>query len=466
MLSFVPDDLAWCDWIYGELQGHEVPVLLTGQATRDGFALPEYLTAFPDRFDPDHFDRYPEALATSRYLIVVCTPESANAPQIDAQIRAFKKAGGEERIIVLLATREPHAGQEKWPRSAECGWLPAWLRWRFSDDGAFFLADRTEPQIVEARAGWASLDEVKIALIAALLEMPVEELEELENVVAIAPPTPVEIAQPQPADDGSKSALPNPSEKAAVVSAMPAREPNPEPSGKSPDRSRLLIAGVVGGILASLLTTWFLQSASAPKNAEPAGNAVPALVAAPVQGPPLGEKVAAVVAPLAAQPSVAAQNPVPLVSEIPPSSPAVAPPPVELPPTQFLGPPPPTAAQIAAADDARMSAEKNALAAQADRLVLQHDLPSALETYEQALAAAQRFAGRRAGNADVQIEIALLCRKIGTLQAQLSSTAEARRNFDRARKILLPLRGKGASAKVRAKILEDAERSLRALPHD
>ncbi len=459
VLSFIPDDIAWCDWIYGELQGHEVPVLLTGLATPDGFALPEYLTAFPDRFDPDHFERYPEALATSRYLIVVCTPESAHAPEIDAQIRVFKKAGGEARIIVLLAQREPHAGQEKWPRAAECGWLPPWLRWRFGDDGTFAAADRSEPQIVDARPGWASLDEVKIALIAALLEISAAELEELENAVAPAAPTRTENPGVRPVCDSpiDDESIAVSTERAPAIGV----ETSPPGAPLRPAKAthRALIAGVSICILAGVATAWF--------STRPPGQKPPAFLASPAPDfSAQSEKIPEVmVSRPPADPVIASESATPPF--VPPPI-AVPPPPdpIEVPPAEFLGPPPPTSIQLAAADELRMSAEKSGLAELADSLVLRHDFPLALETYIQALASAKRYAGRRSGDSATQTDIALLFRKIGSLHAQLDSTAEARQAFEQARKILAPIHAKGRSSKDRAKILEDAERGLRALPRD
>ncbi len=436
MLSFIPDDLGWCDWIYGELQGHEVPLLLSGQGTRDGTPLPEYLTAFPDRFDPDHFERYPEALATSRFLIVVCTPESSGSPEIEAHIRAFKDAGGGERIIALIAAREPHAGQEKWPRSPNSEWLPNWLQWRFSDDGAFFLADHTEPQIVEARPGWASLDEVKVALIAALLEITPEELEELENATLAPIPT---LAPMQ--------------EVVALSGNEMLVETAPVAIAKRASRHRGLVIGATIGVLAGIAAMWTNHMK----------------LAADLPAPKVEQarEQATVAAPLRALPKVTQ----PLEKSVPtdltatqPQTPetAVEPPPLEPPPAEFLGPPPPTAADLAAAEDARLRREKSALATRADALVVERDLPLALQTYSRALTAAKRFSAEPGA----QLDSAEIYRKMGTLQAQIESTAEARYSFEKARKILNSLRASGQLGKQRARILEDVEHSLHTLPRD
>ena len=95
-ISFVPDDLAWFDWVIRQLEGYPVPSALAGAATRHGFPLPARLTLFPDRWNPLNFEGYPEALETSRFLIVIVSPNSANATWISVQrscIQCGRKAG-------------------------------------------------------------------------------------------------------------------------------------------------------------------------------------------------------------------------------------------------------------------------------------------------------------------------------------------------------------------------------------
>ena len=110
VISYVPADIAWCEWLYFTINGYPVPVALAVRATRDGFGLPEALSVFPDPNDNDYANRYPEALQAGRYLIVICSPHSTQCGTVESHIRDFKKAGGEERIIVLVVEGEPTKG--------------------------------------------------------------------------------------------------------------------------------------------------------------------------------------------------------------------------------------------------------------------------------------------------------------------------------------------------------------------
>lgn len=88
----------------------------------------------------------------------------------------------------------------------------------------------------------------------------------------------------------------------------------------------------------------------------------------------------------------------------------------------------------------------------------------ALAYYEKAVATVGT-AGQSA-SPDYRTEAALLCRKLGTLQLQMSSTSEARDTFLQGRKILLQIKKEGHWNASRARVLAEIETSLRHLPRD
>src|SRR6185369_15789552 len=101
-LGFVPEDLTWFDWIIRQIEGYPVPAELAGAPTRFGFDLPAKLTLFPDRWNPLNFESYDAALQTSRFLVVVVSPNSAESSWVEDQMQAFRGCGGEERIVALV----------------------------------------------------------------------------------------------------------------------------------------------------------------------------------------------------------------------------------------------------------------------------------------------------------------------------------------------------------------------------
>ena len=101
---------------------------------------------------------------------------------MDEQIRAFKKAGGEERILALVVDGPPDAQLGKHRRAAQCEWLPSWLRWRLEENG-FRAADRNEPRVVDARCGYRSLKQVRDSLLTALVDVDAAELERFGGFV-------------------------------------------------------------------------------------------------------------------------------------------------------------------------------------------------------------------------------------------------------------------------------------------
>ena len=179
VVSFVPEDTAWCDWIYRALNGYPLPPQVAGRITSEGLPRPDCLSIFPDRRDPSYLELAPQALERSSYLIVVCSSQSAHAARVDESIRAFKNAGGEERIVALVVDGPPDPRQGEIDRNPDFEWLPSWLRWRCDEKG-FCPADRTEPRIVDARRGCATLQEVRDALFAAVVDLEVAELERFD----------------------------------------------------------------------------------------------------------------------------------------------------------------------------------------------------------------------------------------------------------------------------------------------
>lgn len=308
-VSFADADAVWADWIFGELERYEPPLLLTGHSTRDGFSLPEQLTVFPNRFNPEHAALYPEALRTSHFLVVIASPNSTNSRSIDEHVKAFKAAGGEERIIALVVDGGPYDDDRRHAEPSDAAWLPRWLIWRLGSDGNFTNADPTEPIIIDGRRGRSSIEELRLVLTAALLEVAPDELQTLEG----AEPPSAFTAEPEEAAAEPEEAAPQASEPPPAISAIEVEKPaaprEPPAQAATPEPAPIANA----------------EPTAAPEAASPA-EAAPA-EAAPAEAAP--------VKPVAPDPL-----PKPVAPPVPPSKPQPFAPPAKAKSIKPIAPPP------------------------------------------------------------------------------------------------------------------------------
>lgn len=438
VIAFAAEDALWADWLYRNLNGYPVAAPLVEKPTEHGLPRPDCLSIFPDRRDPEHAAHYPQAIEKSGYLVVVCSPHSAHCAEVDARICAFKKAGGEERIIALVVEGGPEGALEKMPKTASPEWLPAWLRWRLTGD-AFAEADRGEPRIVDARPGRTSLKEVRDILLATLLTVDAWELEMLGALMR-----PVEIVRAAP-----KPVVAPPAPAIAVpplISIAPQRKIGPV----------VLTAAVC--VSFTLATAWWsfgrVETDRTRVLAAPVQIVAPRIAKRVPQTPaePIAPVVEKFAGPVPAEVVVTALEPAPapLLSAAPAVS-AIQP---------IVAPREPTT--WSEAPGARVAMV--ALHQRGDAAVGERRLDEALGFYEEAVDTA--VARGSHASAEAKAEAALLCRKLGTLQLQMASTSEARASFVQGRKLLLQLKKQGGWNAERARVLAELETSLRRLPRD
>ena len=115
-LSYSHQDAKVCEWLHRELETFRVPRRLVGLDTREGKTPTRLFPVFRDRDElPGSSElgkNLTEALAQSRYLIVVCSPAAARSRWVNEEIRQFKMMGGEGRILALIVDGEPNAADK------------------------------------------------------------------------------------------------------------------------------------------------------------------------------------------------------------------------------------------------------------------------------------------------------------------------------------------------------------------
>ncbi|HSV64261.1 MAG TPA: TIR domain-containing protein, partial [Chthoniobacterales bacterium] len=183
-LSYSHTDRQWGDWLHKALETYRVPRRLIGKESRDGKIPARVFPVFRDREElpvsADLSSNIEEALRESRYLIVVCSPRSAQSRWVGQEIETFKKLGREDRILALIVDGEPNAsdGKDGFKPEDEC--FHEALRYRWSEQGEA-TATRSEPIAADAREGKDGKNNAKLKLLAGLLGVNYDDLKQRDN---------------------------------------------------------------------------------------------------------------------------------------------------------------------------------------------------------------------------------------------------------------------------------------------
>ena len=159
------------------LEAYRLPQRLIGLSTPLG-EVPTYLRPiFRDRSElqagADLTATVREALAASRYLIVVCSPNAAGSAWVNREITEFKRMHGEARVLALIVAGEPFASRIPGRESDEC--LPEALRYALAAGGQLRGAP-LEPVAADLRRGGDGRRLAVLKLVAGMLGTGVDEL--------------------------------------------------------------------------------------------------------------------------------------------------------------------------------------------------------------------------------------------------------------------------------------------------
>ena len=123
-LSYSHDDEKDAAWLHESLEEFRVPARLIGQLTDMG-PVPKKLTPiFRDRHElaaaADLGEEIEEAIAGSRFLIVLCSTTAAQSHWINEEIICFKRLHREDRVLAVILDGEPFASDEPGREHEEC----------------------------------------------------------------------------------------------------------------------------------------------------------------------------------------------------------------------------------------------------------------------------------------------------------------------------------------------------------
>lgn len=151
-ISYSHRDSAIASALQRALETYRLPRRLVGRATPHGDVPPFLKPIFRDRDElqagTDLKSSVRAALARSRFLIVVCSPEAARSPWVNQEIIEFKRLHGESRVLAVIAAGEPFASGIPGREADEC--FPEALRFAL-DAAGLPRGDPLEPIAADLR---------------------------------------------------------------------------------------------------------------------------------------------------------------------------------------------------------------------------------------------------------------------------------------------------------------------------
>lgn len=144
-ISYAHADRRWAEWLHKSLETYRPPKALVGRDGKWGRVAGRLSPIFRDRDELSASGSLgPElqrALADSEFLIVICSPASAQSRWVNEEISYFRSVHGAERVLAIIVEGDPAA-------AGEAGCFPPALLAPAEEGGA-----PVEPIAADARAG-------------------------------------------------------------------------------------------------------------------------------------------------------------------------------------------------------------------------------------------------------------------------------------------------------------------------
>lgn len=178
-ISYSHADERWARWLHRSLETYRIPRHLVGRETEHGPVPERIAPVFRDREElataTNLGDALTRALERSAFQLVICSPAAARSRWVNEEIRVFKRLGREDRIFCLVVAGEPGASQRPGTADEEC--FPEALVHRTGPEGEL-TGQRCEPIAADARAGKDGRNIAKLKLVAGLIGVSLDELQQ------------------------------------------------------------------------------------------------------------------------------------------------------------------------------------------------------------------------------------------------------------------------------------------------
>ncbi len=181
-LSYSHTDQAVAEWLHEAIESFRVPRRLVGRLTENG-VVPRRLTPiFRDRGElaasDDLTEEIEEALAGSRFMVVLCSPAAVASRWTNAEIAAFKQIRPEGEIFAAIVAGEPFASAMPGRETEEC--FPPALLENYDSRGRP-TGKRSEPIAADLRGDAEAKRLGLMQIIAGMLGVGLDELVQREG---------------------------------------------------------------------------------------------------------------------------------------------------------------------------------------------------------------------------------------------------------------------------------------------
>ena len=182
-LSYSHKDEAVARWLHPALEGFQVPPSIAGKVTENGIVPKRLTPVFRDRHElaaaADLGEEIRQALACSRFLVVLCSPAAAQSKWTNAEIDAFKRARPDGCVIAAIVDGEPFASDIPGREQEEC--FPPALRHRYDKRGRP-TSKRAEPLAADLREDRDGKRMGLLKIVAAMLGVGLDDLVQRDHL--------------------------------------------------------------------------------------------------------------------------------------------------------------------------------------------------------------------------------------------------------------------------------------------
>ena len=180
-LSYSHADATTADWLHGALERFRTPGALAGRLTQNGVIPRRLMPIFRDRHElpasQDLGSGIRDALDSSRFLIVLCSPAAAASRWVNAEIDMFKRHRPDGCVLAAIIAGEPFASDMPGREAEEC--LPSALRHKYDRRGRPTTRP-AEPLAADLREHRDGKRLGLLKLIAGMLGVGLDELVQRE----------------------------------------------------------------------------------------------------------------------------------------------------------------------------------------------------------------------------------------------------------------------------------------------
>ena len=181
-LSYSHKDSETAEWLHGALERYRVPRALVGREAACGTIPSSFSPIFRDRHElaasGDLGVTIREALAASRCLIVLCSPEAAQSRWTNEEILAFRKLHPRGCVLAAITGGEPFASETPGREGEEC--FPPALRQKFDSRGRP-TDKRAEPIAADLRESGDGRQLGLLKVVAGMLGIGLDDLIQREQ---------------------------------------------------------------------------------------------------------------------------------------------------------------------------------------------------------------------------------------------------------------------------------------------